>query len=97
MRRHYVLFQFKDGTSQGAIDTAMTKMEGMKGQIPDIISLRTGENIADRHLGFRHFLEVLFTDAAAHDAYTVHPVHVAVANDYTRPITERVVALDFDE
>lgn len=97
MRRHFILWKFKPDTTAEQIAEAFAQLEAMQAAIPTIRRIQTGKNVAGRNGGFTHFLEVVFDDAAGHEAYSGHPVHLAVANQYTRPIFEEVLALDFDE
>jgi hypothetical protein len=98
MRRHYVLWKFKEGVTEEQIDTAFAQAMTMDGQIEGMLAIRTGKNQAGRNsAGYTHFLEVLFRDAEAHEHYNQHPLHRTIARTQTIPLTERVAALDFDE
>jgi hypothetical protein len=97
MRRHYILWKFKEGVTPEQIDEAFRHVDGLATAVPGIISIRNGPNLAPRGGGYSHFSEMLFENANAHQAYNTHPAHVDVANNHTRPIAERALSLDFDE
>jgi hypothetical protein len=42
-------------------------------------------------------LDTLFEDEAALKGYSVHPLHVAVANEKVRPFTKIRSCFDFEE
>ena len=75
--RHVVLFAFKEGASQGAIDAVVADFGRLPAEIPDISAYEWGTNVSPEGLdnGFTHCFTLSFPSDAARDAYLVHPAH----------------------
>jgi hypothetical protein len=56
----------------------------------------TGKNFSERSKGFNFALRVTFTGRAALDAYLPHPDHVKVKDQFIVPITEDILAVDYE-
>lgn len=79
MIRHIVLVAFRDDPGAAAIRRAIDAILELKKHIDGIIAITAGANISTEALeqGFRYGFVIDFTDAAARDAYLVHPANVA--------------------
>lgn len=77
--RHFVSFQFKEGTSAEIQDEVVKGFLALKGEIDTIVDLEWGEseNIEPRNDGFTHSFLVSFKDKAGLAAYLPHPAHQA--------------------
>jgi hypothetical protein len=96
---HMVMFTWKEGTTSeqtAAIEKALT---GLKAKVPGIVSLTYGkqnssEDAAKKH-AFQYGLSVVFTNAAARDAYVTNADHQA-AVQVLLPQLADVAVLDYD-
>src|SRR5215831_12962041 len=96
MIEHIVLFRWTDAASQEAKDTVMTELRKLKNKIPGIVDLSCGANFSDRAKGYTHGLVVRFKDRAALESYGPHAEHQRVVQNFIRPISAEILALDFE-
>ena len=77
--RHVVVFRFKPDASEAKIRQLNEAFAALKGQIPGVLSFEHGVNNSPEKLnqGFTHVYQLTFTNAAARDAYLIHPAHKA--------------------
>jgi len=77
--RHVVVFRFKPDASPERIRQITQAFAALKDQIPGVLTFEHGVNNSPEKLnqGFTHVYQLTFTDAAARDAYLVHPAHKA--------------------
>jgi hypothetical protein len=77
--RHVVVFRFKPDASPDKIQQITAAFAALKDQIPNVLSFEHGVNNSPEKLnqGFTHVYQLTFTNAAARDAYLVHPAHKA--------------------
>jgi hypothetical protein len=75
--RHVVVFRFKPEATPAQIDTLTRAFAALKDSIPGITAFEHGVNNSpeNANLGFTHVYMMTFTNAAARDAYLVHPAH----------------------
>ena len=66
MRKHYILWQWKEETSAEQVEVAMDKVLSLAGTVDGLIRVRNGRNLAQR-LGaaYTHFTEMYFVDQGA--------------------------------
>jgi hypothetical protein len=96
MIEHIVLFKVKVGTSPESVAAMVAGLRGLRSVVPGIVDLSVGANFSDRSKGFTHGLVVRFQDRAALDGYIPHPAHREVVEKLIRPITEEVLAADYE-
>jgi hypothetical protein len=98
VRKHYILWQWKEETSAEQVEVAMDKVLSLAGTVDGLIRVRNGRNLAQR-LGaaYTHFTEMYFVDQGALERYYEDPSHRAVSSGYTIPLAKRAVTLDFDD
>ncbi len=96
MIQHIVLFRFKPGTPDAAIQAAGEALRGMKGKIPEVRAVRWTRNLAPSAAEYPWVLTVEVDDMAAVDRYTAHPVHQQVVAEYLAPVREARLALDIE-
>jgi len=96
MIEHIVLFKIKADTPAEAVAAMTDGLKGLKARVPGIVDISVGPNFSDRNKGFTHGLVVRFQDRAALDGYIPHPAHREVVEQLIRPITEDVLAMDYD-
>jgi hypothetical protein len=96
MIEHIVLFRWAEGTSREAMDNAVTELRKLKDKIPGIVDLSCGANFSDRAKGYTHGLVVRFKDRAALESYGPHPEHQRVVQNFIRPISADILALDYE-
>ena len=96
MIEHIVLFRWVEGADQEAMDNAVTELRQLKNKIPGIVDLSCGANFSDRAKGYTHGLVVRFKDRAALESYGPHPEHQRVVQNFIRPISADILALDYE-
>ena len=96
MVEHIVLFRWTEEASQEAIASAVSELRGLKSKIAGVVELSCGANFSDRAQGYTHGLVVRFTDRAALEAYGPHPEHQRVLQNFIKPISADVLALDYE-
>ena len=79
MIRHTVLVKFPADARRDAIDALFAALDDLKSVLPGMLTFKSGANVSPEGLsrGFTHAFAVDFVDAAARDAYLVHPAHQA--------------------
>ena len=96
MIEHIVLVKVKTGTPPEAVAAMQAGLKSLVGRVPGIVHLSVGANFSDRAKDFTHGLVVRFQDRAALDGYIPHPAHREVVEKLIRPITEDVLAVDYE-
>ncbi|PWE58063.1 stress responsive protein [Metarhizobium album] len=83
---HCVFLRFKAALQPADKQAIFEAVAALKDVIPGIVDVKYGPNVSPEGLngGFVDGFTVTFDDAAARDAYLVHPEHVAVG--------ERIIA-----
>ncbi len=79
---HCVFMRFKNSLGAEERQSIFEELYGLKHKISGILDIQHGSNTSPEGLsgGFRDGFTVSFENAAARDAYLVHPDHVAVGN-----------------
>lgn len=96
MIQHNVFFRWKSSMTRELEAKAFADFRAMVTTIPGIVSVSVGHQNSPENLGkgYQVGLSVVFTDAAARDAYLPHPAHVAAVAPI-RPHIEDVCVLDY--
>jgi len=96
--KHIVLLKFKDGTTEEQITKFFEQILDLSETVPGIVDYVSGANCStEGHTqGMTHGFIMTFLDAAARDAYVVHPEHVQFVNTAMPPIVENVLVFDFE-
>ena len=94
--RHFVSFQFKEGTPAEKQDELVKAFLKLKDQIDVIADLEWGstENIEPLNDGFTHSFLVTFKDKAGLATYLPHPAHEAFVA-ILKPHLEKVYVFDY--
>jgi hypothetical protein len=99
MVKHIILWTLKDELSKEEKETVKQGikegLEGLAGQIPGLTEIHVNINGLETS-NADLMLDSTFTDEAALKAYSVHPLHVAVADGKVRPYTKIRSCLDFE-
>ena len=79
MIRHIVLARLRDTTAPAEIAAIVADLGALRAHLPGMLTFHGGANISPEGLarGHTHAFTVDFADAAARDAYLVHPAHKA--------------------
>ena len=100
MVKHVILWKLKESLSDEERELrakgVKEGLEGLVGVVPGLIEL----HIRTDHLPSSTadlLLTSTFESAEALKGYSVHPAHVAVANEKVRPFAEIRLCLDFEE
>ncbi len=93
---HVVHFKFKSTATPEQIKKVETEFAALKDKIKEVETLHWGTDISPEKLsdGFTHCWVLTFKDAAARDAYLVHPAHKAFGA-LLGPILEKPLVVDF--
>ena len=75
---HVFAFQWKPEATDAQKARAAHDIAAFQGQIPGLLDTHVGENISPRGKGYTFVGIMRFTDRAALDAYTHHPMHLAL-------------------
>lgn len=99
MVKHVILWTLKEEFSdaeKAEIKKGIKEgLEGLKGQIPGMIDIKVNvEPLASSNCDV--MLDSSFEDEASLKGYSVHPNHVAVANEKVRPFTSSRVCMDYE-
>lgn len=94
--RHFVSFQFKEGTSDEKKEELVKAFLGLKKEIDVIADLEWGttDNIEPLNDGFTHSFLVTFKDKAGLATYLPHPAHEAFVAKI-KPHLEKVYVFDY--
>ena len=94
--RHFVSFQFKEGTSDEKKEELVKAFLGLKKEIDVIVDLEWGatDNIEPLNDGFTHSFLVSFRDKAGLASYLPHPAHEAFVAKI-KPHLEKVYVFDY--
>ena len=100
MIRHMIIWTLKDefsGEEKARIKAGIKEgLEGLHGKIPGMVRIQVmTEGLASSNTDL--MLDTLFEDETALKGYSVHPLHVAVANEKVRPFTKIRSCFDFEE
>jgi hypothetical protein len=79
MIRHTVLVKFPADARAETIDALFAALDNLRTLLPGMLNFKSGANVSPEGLarGFTHAFVADFVDAAARDAYLVHPAHQA--------------------
>lgn len=94
--RHFVSFQFKDGTLEAKKTEIVDAFMALKSKIDAISDLEWGgtENIEPLNDGFTHSFLVSFKDKAGLEVYLPHPAHEEFVR-LLKPHLEKVYVFDY--
>ena len=95
--RHVVLLRFRPEADAEQIARVEAAFAALASQIAGVQSLEWGTNCSPEGLdhGFTHCFSLGFADAAARDAYLVHPRHQAFSA-LAKPQLAEVLVVDYD-
>ena len=94
--RHVVFFSFKEGTSEGEIQTVVDAFRDLQNKIPGIESFEWGVNSSPEGInkGLTHAFTLTFLSNEDRDAYLPHPDHKAFGA-VLGPFLEDVMVVDY--
>ena len=99
MVKHVILWTLRDRYSGAEIEKIKKGikegLEGLKGQIPGMIDIKViTEPLPSSNCDV--MLDSSFESEEALKGYSVHPAHVAVANEQVRPFTASRTCMDYE-
>lgn len=94
MLTHIVCWKYKAEATPEMRAEHVERLKNLPETIPNIISFNVGSDVLRLERSFDTGLVAVFADRHALDAYTVHPLHQAVAK-MGKEIAERVISVDF--
>jgi hypothetical protein len=79
MIRHVVLVRFAPTTPPAEREAVFAELAALRAVLPGMLGFAAGADVSPegRARGYTHAFTVDFADAAARDAYLVHPAHKA--------------------
>jgi hypothetical protein len=93
---HVVLFKLKIDAPETKKMELMKSLLALQGTIAGILSASAGVNFSARAQGYTHAFVARFEDRAALDHYISHPAHVAVVEQQVKPLSDGVLAVDYE-
>lgn len=96
--RHIVMFRFPTEMASAQLNEIIHRFREMALKIPGSLSFEHGPNHSPEGIdrGLTHVVMVTFQDAAARDAYLVHPDHVRFSTWLGGlQLTQELVVVDF--
>ena len=98
MVKHIILWTLKEdlgGKSKAEVKEGIKKgLEGLMGEIPGMIDIKVNIDPLDSS-NAEVMLDSTFESAEALKGYSVHPKHVAVADNFVRPYTATRTCRDY--
>lgn len=98
MVKHVILWTLKEMTpeeKQQVKEGIKEGLEGLQGQIPGLVDIRViTEGLESANTDV--MLDSTFEDAASLKGYSLHPKHVAVAENKVRPYTAQRACFDYE-
>ena len=92
---HIALFKWKPDVPNELVSRLMGNIKNLKGQIPSLVDIMSGENFSKYNEGFTHAVVAIFKDREGLDAYRVHPLHKPVAGMADK-MEEKSIGIDFE-
>ncbi|QJD87146.1 Dabb family protein [Cohnella herbarum] len=94
MIRHLIVFNIRTGATQEECMRVIQRGREQLLTIPGVIhfSFAISVNLDAR---YRYSLAIDFTDESVIESYKHHPVHVAYADDYFRPLATDRLTIDY--
>ncbi len=94
--RHIVLVKFTETVDASQVDALSGAFAALPSLIPGISAFEAGHNVSPEGLnhGFTHAYVLTFADAAARDAYLLHPQHQAFV-ERLKPCLADVLVVDY--
>jgi hypothetical protein len=95
--KHVVLLKFKEGTAEDQISKFFDDLLDLSETVPGIDDYVSGTNCSPEGAaqGMTHGFIMTFSDAAARDAYIVHPEHERFKTGALN-VVESVLIFDFE-
>jgi Stress responsive A/B Barrel Domain len=91
---HTFFFRWKPGTTDAQKQRAQDTIRSLQTQIPGILETKAGVNFSARSLGYEFAGVMKFTDRAALEAYSTHPVHLELLS-WLMPLIDPI-EVDFE-
>ncbi|WP_052354016.1 Dabb family protein [Flectobacillus major] len=94
--RHVVIFQFKETSSDTAIQHVADTFYALKDQIPQIVAMEWGINNSpeNHHQGFTHCFVLSYLSEEDLASYQLHPAHIAF-QEVLQPHLSKVFVVDY--
>lgn len=95
--KHIVLLKFKEGTTEELINKFFDEVLDLSESVPGIDDYVSGANCSaeGRSQGLTHGFIMTFANAAARDAYLVHPEHERFKAAML-PLVDAILVFDFE-
>ena len=99
MVKHMIIWKIDDKYStaqkEEILNNAKRELEGLKGKIEGLVDISLQiEKLETSNADM--MLDSLFESFEALKGYAVHPLHVAVADNFIRPFTATRLCMDFE-
>jgi hypothetical protein len=91
---HVVLLRFRETASPVQVADARRALLAMRGEVPGVVDVSFGPNLAVSSTEWPHVLVVTLEDFVSVERYLAHPIHVDVAAKYIAPILAARLAVD---
>jgi len=94
MIRHLIVFNIREGATNEECLAVIARGREQLLQIPGVIRLSFGTAVKE-DARYRYNLAVDFQDESVIELYKHHPIHVAYADDYFRPLATDRITIDY--
>jgi hypothetical protein len=91
---HMFAFRWKPGVTEEQKQKVIAGIRDLQGKIPGLLQTQVGTNISPRGGGFELGGVMKFSDKAALDAYSPHPVHQKLVS-WLMPLID-AIEVDFE-
>ena len=100
MVRHVILWKFREQYYAAQIEEMKKEikqgLEGLKGKVPGLLEIRViTDPLPSSNCDL--MLDSSFESEEALKGYSVHPAHVAVANEKVRPFMASRICMDYED
>jgi len=94
MIRHLIVFNIREGATEEECVSVMERGREQLTTIPGVVGFSFGIAV-NPAAKFKYNLAVDFADESIIESYKHHPVHVAYADDYFRPLATDRITTDY--
>lgn len=93
---HIVMFKWKDGTTEEQISEIKCELMLLKDKIDGIIETYVGDDFSTRSKGYHTALCTRFVNVEALRVYAPSEAHQRVVQQFIKPVSDDILAFDFE-
>lgn len=96
MIRHVVTFRFEAGTTRGDVEHLTRGLDSLPVEIGEIVSYVHGPDLSLVDGTWDYVLVADFASVADYRRYAAHPAHLAVIEQWVKPIAADIVRIQHE-